>query len=146
MMVRVEPSGPELARTLRALLPANARPTFDGMAELFTPDDADISQCGALSSMSAPFNECVTGMELEAAQAILAFIDELLTYPEGGDHIGSLRNSALTCFLENVLPLPPEIRDLVQVGRHTRAFAEQYEPFWLGLPIKRPLWRRLLGR
>lgn len=85
-------------------------------------------------------------MELDAARTILGLMDDLLTYPEGRDQVGSLRNSVLTCFLENVLPLPQEIRDLVPVGPHTRAFAERYEPFWIGLPVKRPLWRRLLGR
>ena len=147
-MERTEPSGPELARAVRAMLPLARHESFDGMAELYTPDDADLSQCGALLSLTAPFGECLAALEIDAVREILILMDDLLTFPEGRDQVGSLRNSVLSCFLESVLPLPEELRDLVPLGPNIRAFAERHDPYWLGLPgtPKRPLWRRLLSR
>jgi hypothetical protein len=129
--VRKEPTGDELANQVRSMLPESRHATFGGMADLFTPDEASISQCGVLASLTPAFQECVVAREVEAVRAILDLMDHLLTYPEGRDTVGSMRNSVLTCFLENVLPLPEPIRANVVLGPNIRAFAKRHEPSWL---------------
>jgi hypothetical protein len=125
-----EPTGPQLAQTLRALLPESRQASFDEMAELYAPDGADISQCGALMSLTGPFNQCLAAREMHAVGAVLNLMDELLAdFPSG---LG-IYNSVLTCFFESILPVPAEVHQqvMLMLGPRIRAYAKRYEPSWL---------------
>ncbi len=127
---RVEPTGPQLAQTLRALLPKTRHESFDGMAELYTPDGDDISQCGALMSLTGAFNECLAAREMDEVGAILNLMDDLLeAFPSG---LG-IYNSVLTCFFESILPVPRGVHRQVipMLGPRIRTYAKRFEPPWL---------------
>lgn len=126
-----EPTGAELAKRFRSLLPERLRSQFDEDIAGYYIEPYGVSQCGALLSLASPFIQALTAGEVESAQAILHLADQLLGYPQGRDKTGSLRNSVLTCFLEDVLPLPPDMRPVLRLGPNIRAFAEQHDPYWL---------------
>ncbi len=130
-------SGRDLAAGLRALLPEHARAEFDEMLDLFADDAGDVSWCGALSSLGPPFRTLVDDGEEAAVAAVLRAVDDLLagSEPAPGDQAhGSLHDSAIACFLENVLPVRADRFVLVAplIGPRTRRWAEQHEPWWLG--------------
>jgi hypothetical protein len=127
-----EPSGPDLVKRFRALLPERLRYEFDENADGYDFEPDGVSQCGALMSLTSPFVQAVAAREIQSVRAIIDLVDELLAYPQGRDETGSLRNSVLSCFLEDVLPLPADVRPLVALGTNIRDHAEKHSPSWLG--------------
>ncbi len=123
-----EPSGPELARRLRALVPEAGRSAYDQDVELFNAEPGKGTTCGALAAFSWAFERMVAAADEASIKAALLFVDSLLETATP-----SLRDSVVTCFLENVLPTTPAGHPLVvpNLGPRSRDWCESHSPYWL---------------
>jgi hypothetical protein len=127
----------DLAARLRDLLPEAMRSTFDEDATDFEDDSGEIHVCGVFLAFGWSFRRLIADRDAPAIKAILAVIDELLEEfappPGVGPADGSVYNSILACFFENVLPVRSEELEIVVpfLGPKLRAHALEYDPWWL---------------
>jgi len=132
-----EPSAAEIASALRGLLPDELLAQFDDDMSAYADLDGDVSLCGVLLAFSGSFRLLIRKRDAASIRDVLAFVDDLLVrhQPEGGvgPRDGSVYNSLLACFLENVLPVRPEEFPVVgpYLGPGVCAHASKFEAWWL---------------
>lgn len=131
-----EPSGADLARTLRSTLPSEFSSAFDDGVESLAVG-GDLTPCGALMALGWVFRDLVEQGREPAIKAVLDLVEDLLVRfaPGPGEPIsdGTVYNSVLACFLEDVLPVRADKFGLVtpHIGPAIRRWAAEHEAWWL---------------
>lgn len=134
-----EPTGPQLAARLRALLPSDRQASYDDNLESVSYQvngeaGRTNSACGALMALTGPFRECLDEGDFATAGRLVDEMERLLgEFPDPTGLDGSIANSVLACFLESVLPVDRAAHDAIRphIGPLIESHAKRFDPWWL---------------